>query len=73
MFKCVTYVPGLSLKHLFQTLDIGQFFSLIDPANQEKYFKIEKNVAGGHSLFILDIMRPAKQTSEGMTNFAKKL
>ena len=71
MFKCVTYVPGLSLKHLFQTLDMGTFFSLINPANQDKYFKFKKNVAGGPSLFILDIMRPAKQTSEGMINFAK--
>ena len=44
MFKSAISVPGLSLQYLFLALPKDVYFSLIDDANKELYYKIKENI-----------------------------
>ncbi|XP_071797162.1 uncharacterized protein [Asterias amurensis] len=50
MFKSAISVPGLSLQYLFLTLPKDVFFSLIDEANKDLFYKIKENIVGGPSI-----------------------
>ena len=73
MFKCAISVPGLSLRYLFQTLDKGTFFSLIDRANQDLYYKIKKNVVGGPSIVFNRYHEADKTRIRGGDKMCKKI
>ena len=73
MFKCAISVPGLSLRYLFQTLDKGTFFSLIDRANQDGYYKIKKNVVGGPSIVFNRYHEADKTRIRGGDKMCKKI
>ena len=40
-------IPGVTLKHLFTTLESGIFFSLFDEKNKDLYYLFKKNMVGG--------------------------
>ena len=40
-------IPGVTLTHLFTTLEFGIFFSLFDEKNKDLYYLFEKNMVGG--------------------------
>ena len=53
MFKSASSVPGLLLQYIFLTLPKDAFFSLIDEANKDLFYKIKENIVGGPSIVII--------------------
>ncbi|XP_038067357.1 uncharacterized protein LOC119737233 [Patiria miniata] len=73
MFKCAISVPGLSLHYLFLTLPKDTFFSLIDEANKDLYYKLKDNIVGGPSLVFHRYHEKGKTFIRGGTKLCQNI